>query len=175
MPRNRPPPSVTPWYFAQAQRQGRPFKGKAGGVLLPLLVMVVGALFFVLATLTYGPGALFGNRIYPIWALCVGLGVIAVVGGSLAMVILPAPRRVRRAQIDSRRYTIVPRTEYDTAMAQLALMEARRSPRAQHAQFRESVGSLPRPGQMMPHPPPDITLWCDYSSLRTHPCESCDS
>lgn len=97
--------------------------------------MVVGTLFFVLAALTYGPGALFGNRIYPIWALCAGLGFIAFVGGLLSMFIRPAPRRVRREQIDPRRYVIIPRVEYDSAITRLSFLEARGKHHAQKAQL----------------------------------------
>ena len=95
-------------------------------VLPPLWLVAAGFLFFLLAYVTYGPGAQFGNLVYPIWSLCAGLGLIAVSGGLVAIYAGPDPPSVGLGRdADASRYAVVPRTEYDLVVKGLEYQAAR--------------------------------------------------
>ncbi|MDE1822431.1 MAG: hypothetical protein KGI98_16455, partial [Euryarchaeota archaeon] len=88
-----PPPSPAPVRGGPAVKPTRR-EGPIERFLPGIWLFLIAALMFVLADITYGPGALFGNRIYPIWALCVGLGTIATSGGVLTISVPAEPVRL---------------------------------------------------------------------------------
>jgi hypothetical protein len=92
-------------------------------ILPTIWLAVIGALFLVVAAVTYGPGALFGSRIYPIWTLCAGLGVVALVGFLVAVYVGPDKAVVDAANLDLTRVAVVPRTEYKVTKSELTYLE----------------------------------------------------
>ncbi|MDE2046157.1 MAG: hypothetical protein KGJ69_13600 [Thermoplasmata archaeon] len=123
-----------------AQRQPRkpsrknPSRTKPGAAARPsapswnrgdLALVFVGAACFVLSYFTFAHGSPLPNRVYPLWALFIGLGAIATTGGLLSIYVGPDPPGLGLEDLDPTQFVVVERERWAAMQSELRTLRKR--------------------------------------------------